>query len=191
MKWIIYGVIGAAALGYFFYQDNQKPKVDLSQVLNRTVFAMDQFDKHLKSKNIEKATDEHMGQLNGFLTRVMNKPKFHDTAIATKLDKEAKFLGMVDANENGKVDEGEKQIFTVEIDSANKRLIATDSSGEGTSRGFSGMGFLAGALIGAMLGRQRAAGIQPNSFNNRKLKSPNAYRQARSRARSGGLFGGK
>ena len=191
MKYIIYGVIGAAVLGAFFFFD-EKPKIDLSQVLNRTVIAMDRFDKFLKQKNIEKATDEHMNQLNGFLQKVMNaNPQFHEGQIAMKLDKSAKFAGVDDANKNGEVDSGEKQLFTVEIDTENKRLIATDESGAGTYRGISGMGFLAGALIGHMLGRQRAAGVTPASFNNRKLSSPGAYRQARSRARSGGARSGK
>lgn len=191
MKYAIYALIGVAALGYFYFMD-EKPKTDLSQVLNRSVIAMERYDKYLKDNKVEKATDQHLEQLNGFLQKVMNAdPKFHEGLIATSLGKDAKFAGVDDGNKNGQVDQDEKKLFTLEIDSANNRIIATDESGAGTYRGFSGTGFLAGALIGAMLGRQRAAGIQPGSFNNRKLSSPTAYRQARARARSGGLRGGK
>lgn len=191
MKYIMYALIGAAALGYFFFTD-EKPKTDLSQVLNRSVIAMERYEKYLKDNKIEKATDQHLEQLNGFMQKVMNAdPKFHDGLIATSLGKDAKIAGVNDANQNGQVDTDEKKLFTLEIDSANNRVIATDDSGAGTYRGFSGSGFLAGALIGAMLSRQRSAGVQPGSFNNRKLTTPTAYSQARSRARSGGLRGGK
>lgn len=191
MKYLVIAVIGIGVVGYMLFAE-EKPRIDLTQVLNRTVVAMDRFDKFLKEKNIDKATTEHMDQLTGFMQKVMNvDPRLHEGLIAMKLEKDAKFAGVNDANSNGTADEGEKQLFTVEIDSENKRLIATDASGDGTSRGISGMGFLAGAMIGALLGRQRAAGVRPGSFNNRRLTTPTAYRQARSRARSGGLFGGK
>ena len=192
MKYIIYGVIGLAVIGYLFTDNNKKPNVNLTEVLNRSVVAMDKYDKYLKQNNVEKATEEHLAQLNRFFQKVLNtEPPIHEGLIATKLGKDAKFTGVDDANQNGAVDPDEKQLFTVELDSANKRLIATDSAGEGTHRGFSGMGFIAGALIGSMLGRQRSAGVTPGSFSNRKLASPASYNQARSRARSGGLRGGK
>ena len=197
MKYIIYGVIGIAVIGFMFSSNNSsKPKIDLTQVLNRSTVALEKYDQYLKKNNVEKATNEHLDQLNGFMQKVMNtEPRFHPKPIATKLGKDAKFTGVEDANSNGAADDGEKQLFTVEVDAQNKRIIATDSSGTGTYRGFSGSGFLAGALIGAMLGRQRSAGVKPGSFANRKLTSPTSYSstraQARSRARSGGLRGGK
>lgn len=191
MKYAIYALVAAAAFGYFFFTD-EKPKTDLSQVLNRSVIAMERYDQYLKDNNVQKATDEHLKQLNGFMQKVMNAdPRFHSGMIATSLGSDAKITGVDDANGNGQAEADEKKLFTVEIDSANNRLIATDESGAGTYRGFSGTGFLAGALIGAMLSRQRSAGVQPGSFNNRKLASPTTYSQARSRARSGGLRGGK
>lgn len=192
MKYVIYGVIGLGVLGFLFATDTSKTKVDLTQILNRSVAAMDQYDKYLKKNNVAKADDKHLEQLNGFLQKVLNQdPKLHNGLIATRLGKDAKFTGVDDANGNGVAEETERQLFTIELDAANKRLIATDSSGTGTSRGFSGMGFIAGALIGSMLGRQRSAGIRPGSFSNRKLSAPAAYNSARRRARSGGLRGGK
>ena len=168
------------------------PGPNLQAVLARANAAFSTFDAHMKKNNIVKATDQHMAQFNTFLQRTVNlKPAIYKTAIATSLLKDATFEGFSDANANGKVDAGEKKLFKVEVDMANKRLIATDASGQSTGRGFSGMGFLAGALIGNLMGRQRAAGIGPTHFNNRKMTSPQAYRRARSRARSGGLFRGK
>lgn len=193
MKYIIYGVIGLGVLGFLFMdQGESKPKINLTEVLNRSVVAMDRFDKYLKQNNVEKATDQHLEQMNTFLQKVMNtEPRLQEGLIATRLGKDAKFTGVDDANGNSVADAEEKQLFTLELDSANQRMIATDASGNGTQRGFSGMGFIAGALIGSMLGRQRAAGITPGSFSNRKVASPSAYNKARSRARSGGLRGGK
>lgn len=166
------------------------PGPDLQRVLARAATALSIFDKYLKDNKIETATDQHMGQLNGFLQRAMNsKPPVYKHAIATKLLKDAKFEGYRDTNANGKVDSGEKRLFTLEVDHANKRLLATDTSGRATSHGISGMGFLAGALMGNLLGRQRSAGIGPSHFANRKVTPPRSY--ARGRARSGGLFRGK
>jgi hypothetical protein len=193
MKYIIYGVIGLAALGFLFSSNNSgSAKINLTQVLDRSTQAFDNYDKYLKRNNVDKATDQHLEELNKYLQKAMNlEPQLHTGAIAMRLGKDAKFTGVDDANGNGSAEEGESKLFTLELDSENKRLIATDGSGTATSRGFSGMGFIAGALIGSMLGRQRAAGIAPGSFSNRAVTSPASYNQARSRARSGGLRGGK
>ena len=185
------GLAGVLLSGCF---GGSEPGPNLQAVMARTNAAFQAFENHLQKNNIQKATDQHMGQFNVFLQRTMNlQPELYKTAIATKLSKDATFEGFCDANANGQVDQGEKKLFKIEVDAANKRLIATDASGESTGRSFSGMGFLAGMLIGNLMGRQRAAGIAPNSFNNRKMTSPRAYSQSRSRsrARSGGLFRGK
>jgi hypothetical protein len=192
MKYIIYGVIGLAVIGFLVSDGGKKPNVDLTQVLDRSVVAMDKYDRFLKQNKIEKATDEHLNTLNEIFQEELNKaPVLHSGLIATRFGKDAKFTGVDDANANKVADADETPLFTVELDAANKRLIATDTNGTGTQRGFSGMGFIAGAMIGSMLGRQRSAGIAPGSFSNRKVASPAAYNQARSRARSGGLRGGK
>ena len=186
----VFVALGLASCG------SSDPGPNLQVILARTTAALKTFDAHLKKNNIQKATNQHMGLFNSFMQRAINlKPPVYKTPIAIKLKKNATFEGYGDKNANGKVDSGEKQLFKIEIDMTNKRLIATDTSGKSTGRGFSGMGFLAGALIGNLMGRQRAAGIGANHFNNRKVTSPRSYSstrsRARSRARSGGLFGGK
>ena len=62
MKYIIYGVIGIAVLGFLFMDQGgaSKPKINLTEVLNRSTIAMERFDKYLKENNIEKATDQHL-----------------------------------------------------------------------------------------------------------------------------------
>jgi hypothetical protein len=180
-----------------------EPGPNLQGVLARANAAFQAFEDHLQKNNMQKATDQHMAQFNGFLQKAMNlQPELYKTPIATVLLKDASFEGFSDANGNGQVDEGEKKLFKIEVDAANKRLIATDASGDSQARGFSGMGFLAGMLIGNLMGRQRAAGIAPNHFNNRKISTPRAAApgnraqsgatRARSGSRprrSGGLFG--
>lgn len=192
MKYIIYGVIGIAVLGFLSMgQGESKPTINLAEVLNRSTVAMERYDKYLKENNVEKATDQHLEQLNTFLQKVMNAaPLLQDGLIATRLGTDAKFTGFDDTNQNGAVDADEKQLFTLELDAQNKRLIATDASGTGAERSFSGMGFIAGALIGSMMSRQRAAGVTPSSFSNRKVAAPAAaVRQPTStrRVRSGGF----
>ena len=175
---------------------NSTPSTDMSQVGKRTLAAMDAYDKYLKANNVTKAEDKHMAQFNALLQSAMNqKPQFHGKLIATQIKKNASFEGFNDDNGNGAVDSGEKRIFTVEIDQANKRIITTDTSGRSSGFGMTGMGFLAGALMGNLMGRQRAAGISPTQFNNRKMSPPagasRTSSRSRSGARSGGLFRGK
>ncbi len=179
-------VVNLAACG------SSTPGPDLNQVLKRTVAAISALEKKLKADNINKIEPQHMTLLTSFMQHVMNlQPAFHKSKIAMALEKDASYSGFSDANANGKVDAGEKKIFKVEIDKANNRILATDTSGTSTSHSFSGTGLLAGLLIGSLLNRQRSAGVSPNSFNNRKVTPASKYSSSRSKARSGGVFGGK
>ena len=193
-------IVVVAVVGFFAYNflngGNSGPQsADLGQVLDRSVFAIERYDAYLKENNVSEVGDKEMGVLTSFMGEVMNSdPRFYDQPLGVELEKDATFLGFADTNANKVRDEGEAKVFTVEIDSENKRLIATDMSGEGSHLRFSGTGFLAGALIGSLLSRQNAAGVKPGSFNNRKTVDRASYRapsSARSRSRSGGLGRGK
>lgn len=190
---VVVAVVGY--LAYSFLGTGGTQSADLGQVLDRTVFALERYDGYLKEKNINEVGEEEMDTLAAFMTEVMNTdPRFHDQPLGVELTSDATFLGYTDTNNNKVKDEGEDKVFTVEIDSANKRLIATDVSGNGAHYGFSGSGFLAGALIGSLLSRQSAAGVRPGSFDSRKTTDRASYRapsSARSRASSGGLGRGK
>ena len=136
-------------------------------------------------------TGDNMEEFRGLLAGVMNAdPRFYDKRLGMDIQDNATFLGYADENANGIQDSGEGDVFTVEIDEANKRLIATDIAGNSSGLRFSGSGFLAGALIGSLINRQRAAGISASSFNNRSVTPRSSYR-APSSARSGGLRAGK
>ncbi|MFY2825324.1 hypothetical protein [Ruegeria sp. MALMAid1280] len=187
---VILGVLGFAAYSIFLAPKSEQT-ADLGQVLDRTEFAIIQYQEYLEANSIAEASDAQVDEFTGYLTQVMNsEPRFYDTALGLEILSDAKFSGYADPNANGVRDTGEGEIFTIEIDEANNRLIATDTTGQSAGLRFSGAGFLAGALIGNLIGRQRSAGISAASFNNRTVTPRTSYSAPRS-ARSGGLRAGK
>ncbi len=190
-------IAGVAIVGFLaysiFFADSGEQTADLGQVLDRTEFALTNYDTYLTENSITEVTEENVEEFTGFLTEVLNsEPRFHSTPLGLEIQSDAKFLGFADENANGTQDAEEGDLFTVEIDEENERLIATDMSGNSSGMRFSGAGFLAGAFIGSMLARQRGAGISKASFNNRNPTPRSSYRApASASARSGGLRAGK
>jgi hypothetical protein len=180
-------ILTAAIMTVIFSACSDSPEsADLTAVLDRTLNALDQYDAYLKENNITEVADEHMPKLVENLHEAYNaQPAFYDAPVGVALKEDASFDGFRDDNQNNLKDSGESTIFTVEIDNENQRLLATDETGTSTFRS-AATGFLAGALIGHLLTRQRGAGIKPGAFNNRKVSSPDNYRNARSASRSGG-----
>ena len=81
MKYVMYGIIGAAVLGYMAMSGGQKPGINLTEVLNRSVAAVDKYDRFLKQNNITKATDEHLNTLNDIFQEELNRaPPLHAVA---------------------------------------------------------------------------------------------------------------
>ncbi|MEW2919709.1 hypothetical protein AB1A64_21770 [Ruegeria sp. ANG10] len=186
----IVGVVGFVAYSMFFSSKSEQT-ADLGQVLDRTEFAINQYQEYLEANSIAEASDEQVDEFTGYLAQVMNSdPRFYDEPLGMEVLSDAKFSGFVDPNANGTRDSSEGEIFTIEIDEANNRLIATDTTGQSAGLRFSGAGFLAGALIGNLISRQRSAGITASSFNNRSVTPRNSYSAPRS-SRSGGLRAGK
>ena len=189
-------LIGAIAvvgiIGYSFISGGSSEQTaDLGQVLDRTEFVLVEYQSYLGENGITDVTDAEMDQFTEFYTSVLNAdPRFYDKPLGLTVMDDATFLGFADANVNGVQDSDEGKVFTVEIDEANRRLIATDVAGNASGLQFSGAGFLAGALIGNLIGRQRGAGITAASFNNRNATPRSNYR-APSSARSGGPRTGK
>ncbi len=191
MKNII-GLVVIAAIGAYLFlgSGGNSSRADLSKVLERTEVSLKLFQDHLKKNNIQTVSKEHLDQLTVFMQRVMNKdPAVYTSPVGVTLLKDTTFEGFKDANKDNVKDAGESKLFKVEIDFEGKRLIASDGNGGG----FTGMGlasgFLLGSLMGNLMGRQRAAGVGPGHFKNRNVQSRASY--ARSKARSGGRFGGK
>lgn len=175
---------------------------DLGQVLDRTVYVLDYYSENSDNKVADDVTDEDLNDFTGLMQRVMNaEPPFYDKPVGVAIEADATFSGFIDNNMDNIQDSGETEIFTVEIDAENNRLIATDTvSGQATSVRSAATGFIAGALIGRLMGRQRAAGINRGAFNSRNVQSRADYNKtrpapkrssARSKSRSGSSRGGK
>lgn len=195
---IKYGLIGAAVLAYFgytWYQDSQPQTADLGQVLDRAEFALQEFSTNTSTNGATEASEEVMVEFTSFMTAVMNaQPAFYDSPVGVELKQDATFLGFDDLNGNTARDDGEEDIFKLEIDTENSRLIATDMTGDSVHTGYRGTGLLTGLLIGSLLARQGRSGISRGSFNNRQTTARSSYAaksSARSRSRSGGSKAGK
>jgi hypothetical protein len=189
-------LIGAiAVVGFIGYSvlsgSGGEQTADLGQVLDRTEFVLTEYQGYMGENGIDEVSDEQMTEFKEFYTVVLNsEPRFYDKTLGLEVMQDATFLGFADANANGVQDSDEGKVFTVEIDEANRRLIATDVAGNSSGMRFSGTGFLAGALIGNLISRQRGAGVTAASFNNRTPTPRSSYR-APSSARSGGPRSGK
>ena len=78
-----------------------------------------------------------------------------------------------------------KELFTVDFDVENNRLIATDTQNSyRRDRGFPVGGMFMGYMMGSMLGRQRAAGISPSRYSNMKM-NPKGYHKSAASSRGG------
>ncbi|MEL6520506.1 MAG: hypothetical protein AAFQ66_06055 [Pseudomonadota bacterium] len=196
----ILAVVGFVAYTFLFDGGGEQT-ADLGEVLDRTEYSLNAYQGYLEENQIEAAGENELAEFTNFYAAVLNsdpraypRPAFYDKPLGLSLQQDATFLGFADDNQNGIQDDGEGKVFTVEIDEENNRLIATDVAGNSSGLRFSGAGFLAGALLGTLLNRQRSAGVQKGAFNNRNVTPRSAYKapsSARSGARSGGLRFGK
>lgn len=114
------------------------------------------------------------------------QPPLNANPIGVESQANGAILSFDDVNSNGIKDSGEKELFTMEVDSENKQLIAS-TEGESRQSGFSGSGLLMGMMIGNMLSRQRATGTNPAARKATARGTPSA----RSRAGSGSHSRGK
>lgn len=187
--------VGAFILYSFVGGMGGTQSADLGQALDRTEYALKKYQEEVVSKKVTTISDKRYDELEKFISAVYNsEPRFYGGTLGTSFQKDASLVAFADKNANGEKDTGEDKVFTVEIDSENNRLIATDISGNSSHLRFSGSGFLTGMLIGHLLGRQLRSGVRPGAFNNRKTTARSAYKapaSARTRTRSGGLSSGK
>jgi len=193
-KYLGIGVILLIAAA-FFGGTRGVQTADLGQALDRTEKALNKYAAYLERQDLDVLSPKEIGELNSVITQEMNAPaQFYDTAIGVAMTKAASFIGYSDKNANAVMEQGDEQLFKIEIDNENRRLIATDMSGNATYTSFSSNGFFTGMLIGSLIDRQRSAGVAAGSFNDRKAAPRSSYRppsSARSRSRSGGIAGGK
>lgn len=197
IKFIKVGALGVTLFALAACGGSKTQTADLGQVLDRADYAMTNYDVSIEGTE---ASDAEMEAFTLYMAGVMNSsPKFYDKPLGLELKSDASFTGFVDANGNTTRDAGEDDVFTLEVDSENERLIATDTTGDSVHRRYSGSGIITGLLIGHLLSRQSRVGIARGSFNSRNSTARSNYRpsassrtsSARSRSRSGGSRGGK
>lgn len=161
---------------------------DLDRVLDVTADTLYTFEQSNDAQN-DSAIDQFATVLQANMRGA--NPKVHPGPIGVDAKTDGSFAGYYDKNDNMKRDSGEKDLFTVEIDSEKQRLIATDVNGYVRDHSFSGTGLLTGLLIGHLLSRQRAAGVNPRNLSNKKAMSSSQYKSARTRSKSGSHTRGK
>ena len=174
------------------------PGADLNRVLDITMETMNIFDE--KSEGVEgdaameKFADELAYNLNTL------EPKVYPVPVGVAYASDGSFEGYNDENRDNSKNSGEQDLFKIEIDAENQRLIASDENNV-SDHSFAGMGMglLAGMLIGNMMSRQRAAGVDTKALSNKQTTARPAASQttrtssqsARSRAGSGSMSYGK
>ncbi|MGX5175388.1 hypothetical protein ACUR5C_15315 [Aliikangiella sp. IMCC44653] len=161
---------------------------DLDRVLDITADTLYEFEQR-GSQQSETAVDDFTTELRNNMRNA--NPKVHQGPVGIESKQDGSLVGFYDKNNNQVRDSGEKDLFKVEIDGEKQRLIASDANGYVRDHSFSGTGFLAGMLIGNLLSRQRAAGVNPKSLSNKSAMSKSQYSSARSRSSSGSHTRGK
>lgn len=189
MKFITLGLTSLVCSSMLLAGCEQKSATaDLDRVLGIASDSMTTFEKtaDVTQDNVmQKFSERYSSNLNSA------QPPIHAGTIGVNPEKDGSMLSFNDKNSNGIKDAGEEDLFKLEVDSENKRLIAS-SEGEVRESGFSASGLLMGMLIGNMLSRQRAAGVNPANKratprNTVKKSSPSA----KTRAGSGSFSRGK
>ena len=155
---------------------------DLDQALNVAAESLVQFE----NSNADITEQNAMDEFAVVYTNALNasQPAIHTGPVGVAPKADGSFSVFDDPNSNKLADSGEKELFLVEVDEENGRLVASAESYV-RDRGFSGGGLLMGYLIGSMLGRQKSSGATPGQ----KKASPKM--SAKQRAGSGSHSRGK
>jgi len=187
---------------------NNSSLADLNKALgvaSNTMTALDNSninaDSTINKDNVTSAFSQiYADQLN-------KDPKLaHLKPIGVIANPDGSFSAFTDKNQNRIKDPDEKELFKLEADAENGRLVASNEKGVAEQpHSFMGSGFFMGMLLGNMLSRQRMSGVNPasrratpsprKSSSAFKKSSSSGFRQtspsARSRAGSGSFSSGK
>jgi len=124
-------------------------------------------------------------------TDKLNEMKAMNTTVGVSMTAGGEIIGFKDPNQNMIQDLDETKEFSVTIDPANNRLVASDNNGyhRPHSYGFSPGGMMMGYMLGSMMGRQRSYYSGPMSpakpsFNNTPMSPANYHKSAASSVRS-------
>lgn len=177
-------------------QDSQNTSsfANLNKALDVASNTMTSFEKKDQSTvNKDNAMDVFSKDYANNLNKTPELSQLGPMGVRPEAD--GSFVAFSDANKNNIKDANEKDLFKVEADAENQRLIASDGETV-TEQSHSGMmnGFIMGMLLSNMMGRQRSAGINPA----RKKATPPPRKSkgfwssnARSRSGSGSHASGK
>ena len=173
------------------------PGVDLDRVMKITTQSMQRFEQSNMNGVKGNMDDLAMAQFSRDLADDlrMAQPPLYTSPIGIVVAKDGSIQGYNDKNGNYIRETGEGDLFKIEIDSQNNRIIASND-GVVREQGMGmGGGLMMGMLMGSLLSRQSAAGIRPGAFNNKRATpKPRARARtssARSRAGSGSFSSGK
>ncbi len=163
-------------------QSAPEPRVDLDRVMTIAGETMNSFDARATGVSESNA----MGEFSVLLGYDLNdaQPPLFDGQIGVAAQEDGSLMGFNDADGNTTQESGEDELFKVEVDTENNRLLAS-SEGAVQERGFSMGGLFMGMMLGNMLSRQRTSGVNPAA---RKATPASS---ARSRAGSGSHSVGK
>ena len=164
---------------------NKSATADLDRILGVASDSMVSFESKnssnmatLNEGNVmEKFSSNYATDLNA------SQPPIHSGPIGVKSENDGSFAGFDDKNNNGVKDADEKDLFKLEVDTENNRLVASNE-GEVRESGFSGSGLIMGMLLGNMLSRQRAT-------PKRSASKSKSFGGAKSRVGSGSHSSGK
>jgi len=196
-KVVTFGFIALVIGGIFLNNSsndsgNVDDDIDLNAILDVTIDTIYAYEEN--SQGVDQSTTPPDAAFLGFTEELgvnLNSanPRIFEGQIGLSPQTDASIYAFEDKNFNKEMDDGELGLFIIEIDGENSRVIASSRSGAVNDHHFSGTGILTGYLIGSMLGRQRAAGINPKSLASKRPVTAKAA--ARSRAGSGSHSKGK
>jgi hypothetical protein len=183
------------ALALTACDQNKSATADLDRVLGVASHSMNSFESKNSSSGealnegnvMEKFSSNYASDLNA------SQPPIHTGPIGVKSQADGSLAGFDDKNNNGVKDADEKDLFKLEVDTENNRLVASNE-GEVRESGFSGSGLIMGMLLGNMLSRQRATGANPaakRATPKRSASKSKSFGSAKSRVGSGSHSSGK
>ena len=121
----------------------------------------------------------------------LNEMKAMSAPVGVSMSPGGEIIGFQDPNQNMVQDMGEEKEFSVTIDVANNRLVASDNNGYHRPHGygFSPGGMMMGYMLGSMMGRQNShySGAMASSkpgFSNTPMSPANYHKSAVSSVRS-------
>ena len=180
--------------------DLKVTKLNLERVLDLTVPVI--VDNAKKSQQMNANTEEEKDKLFGMLffktafdlTKAYNSaiPKIYEDNVGVYPAKSGSLVAYEDLNKNSKKDDTEQNIFFIDIDGENSRIIAESRIGASSNASFPAGSLLAGYFIGRMLTMQSGVpGLKQSLSNKQTITPQKAMSNARSRAGSGSHRMGK